>query len=256
VGSWAGPFAFTTCNPNGIGDFSENFDDSSNLPGCWNMIKSPDTEIYFLPYGISSSNCAELRNIIGHDKEIFLITPYLADLSAGTHKLQFYAKGLMVNQETLEVGTISDPTDPSTFTSVETIPHTTNYQEHVVQFNNPTSDMFVAFKATFEMNSFIQIDNIVWESILKSAEADPLPGFRIYPNPVFGGSFFIASPGLSSSEVEVSLYDLLGKKVQNIQGKAGIDNHIEISTKGLQTGVYIMELLYEGKKHARKLIIE
>ena len=60
--------------------------------------------------------------------EMYAITPALTDLSAGTHRMKFFAKKSA--GATLEIGTMTDPTDAGTFTSVEIISATTTHDAH------------------------------------------------------------------------------------------------------------------------------
>lgn len=165
---WVGPFSFTTpCES--FGEFSENFDSLNygEIPNCWGKIVNSTgyASVGVATYDSNSDpNNMELYCSGDADAELFLITPVLTDLPSGTHRMRFYAKAPAA--ATLEIGTMSNLNDSSTFTLVETIATTENYQEFIVFFNTETTDNYIAFRGTFTGTYYgINIDDITWEAI-------------------------------------------------------------------------------------------
>lgn len=178
---WSEPFSFTTlCAP--FGDFSEFFDTTptGEVPMCWSNIVNSTSDFAsadIIGYGsFSAPNNVELYNSDDQSAELLLITPELIDLPSQDHQIRFYADGgFSPTDITLEVGTLTDPADASTFTVIETIPLVDGYEEHIVQFVDPTTDGYVAFRATYASTfNSLNIDDVYWEPIPSCPKPDNL----------------------------------------------------------------------------------
>jgi hypothetical protein len=75
-----------------------------------------------------------------------------------------------------------------------------------------------------------------------------IAGLKIYPNPVSNGTLFIETA--ANAEKTVTVFDVLGKQVLNTTTS---DNAVNVA--GLHAGVYIVNILEEGKTATRKLVI-
>lgn len=166
---WAGPYGFTTaCGA--VGDFTEGFESfaTSSDPLCWSekIVNTTSTPYIYVSSSDTHTGTRALRmgNSGDATAQLYAITPMLTDLPSQNHRIKFYAKG---NPNiTFEVGTMSDPTNASTFTSVQTLPLTTSHQEFIVNFNQATTNSYIAFKASFTSTYyFVSLDDIVWEPI-------------------------------------------------------------------------------------------
>tara|TARA_B110000091_G_scaffold94469_1_gene103074 strand:- start:338 stop:2068 length:1731 start_codon:yes stop_codon:yes gene_type:complete len=92
-----------------------------------------------------------------------------------------------------------------------------------------------------------------WEDVTAaslSVVQNEIEGFTVYPNPVNGDEFSITS--LSNSERNVQIYDILGKQVY---AKNVLANE-RVNVTNLNTGIYILKVLEEGKTATRKLVIQ
>lgn len=165
--TWTGPFAFTTaCNPSG--SFTEDFETTSvdNMPICWNSILNTTSQYAVVETddlgAHSLQNCLKMYNYDDVVAELYAVLPELVDLSSGTYQLRFYAKASA--GATLEVGTITDPMDETTYTFVQTVATSTTYQEFTVPFYQVTTDSHIAFKTSHSgMLETIRIDDVIWE---------------------------------------------------------------------------------------------
>ncbi len=83
-----------------------------------------------------------------------------------------------------------------------------------------------------------------------SVVKNDIEGFAIYPNPVNNGEFMMNS--LSNMERSVQIYDLLGKQVY---AKNVLPNET-VKVMNLNSGVYILKVIEEGKTASRKLVIQ
>lgn len=81
-----------------------------------------------------------------------------------------------------------------------------------------------------------------------SVVKNEIEGFAVYPNPVNNGEFMINS--LSNTVRNVQIYDLLGKQVYV---KNVLPNET-IKVVNLNSGIYILKVIEEGKTATRKLI--
>jgi hypothetical protein len=76
-----------------------------------------------------------------------------------------------------------------------------------------------------------------------------IEGLNFYPNPVSNGKIYITSK--SSLEKEVTIFDVLGKKV--IQT---VINSKELNISSLSPGVYIIKIKEDEATATRKLIVK
>jgi len=163
----------TLCLP--FGALSQNFDAATTgtTPLCWTGIEvsgnTSFTNVGVVNYNVSSTpNAYELYNSQFTDADIMLVSPPLADLPAGTYRMRFKAVG--ATGYTLSVGTMTDSSDPSTYTEVQSVSLSNSYSSYVVEFTGASGD-FVAFRhglaGTYQT---IHIDDIVWEPIPACAD--------------------------------------------------------------------------------------
>jgi hypothetical protein len=81
-------------------------------------------------------------------------------------------------------------------------------------------------------------------------------GFSLYPSPTKDGLFTISTVGINNEEVNISIYDILGKKVLTMNENLSNDGKLGINASSLNSGVYIVELIQNKNKYSSKLIIE
>jgi hypothetical protein len=172
---WVGPITFTTlCNAFTV-PYSENFDTYStgsttnnNTPDCWTYLES----FGGLGYGYIASTTPNsgTRNFYLYNSgdstgEYLLVSPQTTALSSGLNRTRFFARSTSSLGYTVEVGTMSDVTDPTTFTIISSVTLTSTYTEYT--FDIPTgTDTFLAFRhglgGTYRA---IYLDDIVVEAI-------------------------------------------------------------------------------------------
>jgi len=174
--AWAGPVAFTTLCAPFTATYTQNFDAVSipNLPNCWtNIVQS--TSSLAVVRTVTSNNPTSTPNQIemynsataGATSHLMLVSPAFTDLAAGTNWLKFKARR-GTNEETMTVGTLSDPSDPTTFTPITTINNlTTIHQEYYIPFDTYAgTDSHIAFRHDNSTQTrYIYIDDVVWEPI-------------------------------------------------------------------------------------------
>ncbi len=97
------------------------------------------------------------------------------------------------------------------------------------------------------------IDNFVIEGTL-SREENQFEQFAVYPNPSNGKFNIVLS---TTDKVNVQLFDMRGRSVFNkLYNSNGISFNQQIDLSSLSSGVYILNVESNGKKDARRIIIE
>ena len=163
---------FTTCDE--VGDFVENFDGlaaTGLIPGCWSRVLSNGVST-FATVGSSTTNFSAPYSISLYNSDspatsnIMLVTPFINNLSAGTNRLRFVARN-STDSEDVIVGTMSNPSDASTFTPLETVDINGTFAQYIVDFTGYTgTDDYIAIKRlSTSTYTYVYIDNFVWEAL-------------------------------------------------------------------------------------------
>lgn len=190
VWSFAGTFK-TACSTF-TAPYTENFDTTStgnstnnNAPSCWAYLESAS----FAGYGYvvasnnySAPNSYYLYNSSGTTGSQMLVSPPTVNLSNGTKRVRFYAKA-GGSGYTLLVGTLSNPTDPASFTQIgSAIALTTTHTQYTV--NIPAgSDLQLAFKHGMGANNrSIYLDNITVQDIPSCVEPTAVTSSNVTAN--------------------------------------------------------------------------
>ncbi|MCD4745874.1 MAG: fibronectin type III domain-containing protein, partial [Bacteroidales bacterium] len=151
--------------------FLENFDGVTPpaLPDCWSKLEITSSGYVqtYANYYYSSPNCVRMRKTNLSD-QCLLITPELSDLTSQSNRIRFQGQALTSVQDII-VGTMSDPTDESTFTAYQTITLSLNfYTEYIVNFdaNYTLTDKYIALKdGSTSIYRIMTIDDFVYEPI-------------------------------------------------------------------------------------------
>ena len=174
VSTWVGPYTFTTLCDAYTATFSENFDGvtTPDLPACWNsLINTPSTTYSSVTSSTTQSSSADnsikLYNSSATSSEnILLITPNFSDLTSQSNRIKFKAH---MDGSGLEIGTMTDLTDESTYTSYQTIAENAGvWTEYTIDFDGNYTDNnnYIVFRHSCE-NTYdnIYIDDFVYEPI-------------------------------------------------------------------------------------------
>lgn len=123
------------------------------------------------PVPLSAPNQARFDVVSGgstfSNDTIILITPPIFDLNTGLNRVRF--SGTTIGGQDIIVGTMTDPTNKSTFRTIATVgPLLPTYQEYSVNVTNFTGGVaYLAFKyfGTSTSQDDGYIDNVYWEAI-------------------------------------------------------------------------------------------
>ncbi len=168
--SWTGPDNFTTSCAALTASYSQNFDQvtAPDLPNCWSaaLVQGASAFVNTVTTGNphSAPNHAYLYNGSATSGNILLISPQFSDLTSHSNQIRFYAYA--DNTADLIIGTMSDPTDQSTFTAFQTVELTGTYTEYSIVFgtNYTLTDQYIAFRHGLNtIHTTIYIDDFVYE---------------------------------------------------------------------------------------------
>ena len=176
--AWTGPFAFTTLCGTYTAPYAENFDayNSSAVPNCWNIIENGTTTA--VDASTTSSNALSaprsfrLYNSNDNTSTNFIaaITPTFTDLTSQLNRIRFSMRGSSTGtNHDLVIGTITDVTDATTFTPLDTITNIDDtYTEYIRNFDASYTgtDLNIAFRIiTDGTYKSIHIDDFHYEAI-------------------------------------------------------------------------------------------
>ncbi len=170
--TWSGPITFRTlCDA--VGSINENFDSVTTpaLPDCWGKILRGTTLSTFATVTTTGTTLNSAPNSVAlynsssattTTDDIILVSPYLSNLNAGTHRLKFYAR----TTGSIQVGTLNNNTASAVFTPFQTVATTATSTLYVVDFSTYTgTDTFIGFRHNAGTYITIYIDDVVWEPI-------------------------------------------------------------------------------------------
>ncbi|KQS91426.1 hypothetical protein ASG21_02810 [Chryseobacterium sp. Leaf394] len=154
--------------------YTENFDTTStgsssnpNAPSCWAYTENSGfagSGYVTTSTPVSSPNIYLLTNSTATTGNQMLVSPQTTALSDGTKRVKFFARGGAANYS-VQIGTMTNPSDASTFTAFNTTNLTTTNTQYTV--NIPTGGTeYLAFRHNLGGTSrSIYLDNITVEAI-------------------------------------------------------------------------------------------
>ena len=160
-----------------VTDFSQNFDSSLSLPVCWAKVGSLGlASVQANANNTSSPNVLYIYSSSSTNQAVVSMPP-VSNAGDGTHRLRFNARGNFTAGDTLEVGYLTDPTDATTFVSVQSF--TTSSNTTYDTFNAylgtaPGTNEYLAFRHSGTVGYSILIDDVNWEVAPSCAEPSSL----------------------------------------------------------------------------------
>lgn len=194
VSTWVGPYTFTTlCEPF-TASYTQNFDAEStpDINVCWSTILENPTTTYAniitsTTESVSASNSVRFYNSSDSTSDFYLVSPNFSDLD-NTKRVVFQLyqnQGTSDDGDVVEVGTMTDPSDASTYTTFQTITYEERTEDSwtniVVNFDTYAgTDNYVAIKINFGGTyNYYYIDNFVYEEIPSCLEPSDLTATNI-----------------------------------------------------------------------------
>lgn len=228
------------CQP--MATIDENFDAFTTFPAnCWGASQVPSSAMMMIAGG-----AIQLYSFMMPNTPIYIVTPELATID-GTHSLSFEVSSISAGGTELQVGTLTDQDDFSTFTAVgDAITPESGQIYTTASIPAQAGHKYVAIKFTPNGNhKAIVIDNIKWQPTTVGVADFTENSVSVYPNPV-ADQLYIES---ATTIQNVELFDMLGNSVL----KSYKSDVINISH--LPTGMYLTYIKDEqGNTQVRKIV--
>lgn len=186
---WNGPFAFVSaCEA--VAEFSENFDtyDYAANPTCWKQIKngtgsSQSSYVRVTDYNfVSASRALQIYNEnSGTAANLMIAAPLVNNLTAGTHRLKFYARSGSGVQN-IQFGTLDNNTNEAVFTELDNVDVSNVYEEYAIDYTAyEGTDTYIAIRYNGTQYSSAFLDNIRWELAPSCADVSDIaiPGTSV-----------------------------------------------------------------------------
>jgi hypothetical protein len=189
---WEGPFTFTTlCAPYTISSmYNENWDamTDGDLPNCWNVTGTGSglTFQVFLPATWSTAAYSTPNYTVistANAADVTAVSPMFSDLPGNNAQVRFRANTLSSwSSPQLIVGTMTTPSDPNSFTAVDTLTLMNSWDEYTIALPVvPSNHYHVGFRvysATGSTYLQVGIDDFAYEvqpSCVPPSNATALP---------------------------------------------------------------------------------
>ena len=227
-----------------------------SLPSCWGKISGtdfpgiyPQSGNWYIALRFKQTGIAVLPEI----------STDLIPVSRLT--LSFVAKvSSSPSDAMVEVGVMSDPDDPATFTAVHEISDIPTYYESynfsLDSYNG--NGAYVAIRHTADANYYTFIDNVTLQytdTLIDEVEDYTFQdiGFLLYPNPAHDYvDVRVIAPGISILGVEV--YDVYGNVVRIVETMYTSSLQTRINLSGLVDGVYFLRVQTENGAITKKMV--
>lgn len=231
----------------------EAFEDDELAEKCWTVNSTGPfinidgtTDKYVSFYSFTSAGVAA-----------YLISPELTTID-GAHKLSFDTVKQLASapgNTTIQVGTVSDLADMTTFVGLETIytaaAESATYSNIVIPATE--NHKYIAFKITADgAHVAIELDNITWTEVVAGLEDLNKTSFSIYPNPTADKNVTISHN--LDTKGSVNIYSITGAKVYSGELNASGAQNLNLSS--LTAGMYIVKIEAGNYSESKKLIIQ
>ena len=170
--TWTGPVYFKTeCDAFTVPYF-ENFDayisggsTNPNVPDCWTNYDGGAGFCYIgSSFAYSAPRSYYMNNSSDTSGDYMLISPNTISLSSGLNRTRFFARSGSNGYE-VQVGTMTDKTDPTTFTLISTIALTNVHTQYVVSIPTGTDQYLVFRHGLGGTYRTLYLDDIIVEAI-------------------------------------------------------------------------------------------
>lgn len=221
--------------------FLEDFETFTTFPeNCWTSNKKApyinlDTDAQ------TGNHSINLYSFFSATDPVYLVSPEVSTID-GQHLLSFDITGVEANATTttLQVGTLSDPADFTTFSAVGTAfnPTVGNHSTAVIPAN--PGHKYVAIKYTPNaVHQALFIDNIEWKAATASTGRFDPGSVKIYPNPTTGLFYIDTQADLQTVEI----YNTAGQCILKTAKR-------EVDLSRAADGLYIVVIRTPDGAHA------
>lgn len=224
-----------------VATFNEDFSTFTTFPeNCWtgNLPSYPTTSI-------TSTQTLQLYSG-NQPTDVIVVSPEVSTID-GQHKLVFDIISVTNPTTTVEIGTMIDNADFSTFSSIGTpfTPVVGSYSTAVIPATAGHKYVAIKFIHGGGHGKVLELDNIKWTTSANVSKFDTNK-VTVYPNPTSG--IFNIDSELNIAQIEV--FNSIGQKVLTTTNK-------EINLQNAANGLYFVTVTTnEGTQGTYKLIKE
>lgn len=227
-----------------IETFDVTFDDFENFPAnCWSSNDS--SEHTFTVIEEDSNKMLQVYSGFA-EEEVYIISPEMVSID-GAHSVSYEVISITQPGTTLQIGTMSDPSDVSTFVVAEDAVDTSVgvYTSQLV--SSVEGHKYVAIKYVHNGgHKLLKLDNIKWIVPASTGQFDRNQ-VKLYPNSTRDLIYIDTDLNLQTIEV----YNNLGQRILTTNGA---DNSVDLSAQ--PAGVYIFRLQTVDGQNAEYKVIK
>lgn len=238
---WEPSTSNNPCLP--ISSLDEDFETFTKLPeNCWETNKkSPQIDIDIDKS--TGNHSVSLYSFMSANDPIYLVSPELSNID-GNHLLEFDILKSNASSSAIEIGTMTDNNDYTTFSKVGGSINPIVGKHASIKVPANPGHKYVAIKyIPNNVHQAIYIDNIKWTTTADKANF-VLNDVKIYPNPTSG--IFNIDTELDIKQIEV--YNAQGQKVLKTDSRF-------VDLKDAGSGLYIITITTnDGTQGSYKLI--
>ena len=226
-----------------VATIDEDFETFTTFPeNCWLSNKtSPMAELD--SNATSGNHFISLYSFMSANEPIYLVSPELSTID-GNHLLEFDIVSTNAPLSNIEVGTMTNNTDFSTFLPVGTSFNPTVATHSSAFIPASAGHKYIAIKYIPNgQHQAVSIDNVKWKTTASSPKFDTSK-VMVYPNPTSG----IINVDSTLNIAQVEIYNATGQKVLTTTNK-------EINLQSAANGLYFVTVTTnEGLQGTYKII--
>ena len=231
------------------------------LPDCWSSVAPGGMVIgnrNTAGEANSGINYISVYVSIFNNQDGYIITPKLSTID-GAHEADFMIKS-SIPGATYELGTMSDPTDSATFTSLGSpVALSTTYTNVNTGAVAASSDEYFAIRFTASVqHSVIRIDDFKWQEASLSVNELATTSFSVYPNPSLDKKInLVYDSSLDANDNKVIIYTTMGQVVFKADLTSSSSVHTKtIDLSQLNSGVYLLQFSSGDYTITKKIILK
>jgi len=233
-----------TANPcTAVQTFLETFDTFTAFPeNCWtaNYPNYPTVDLN------GTTNKAIQLYSGNQPNDIILVSPEVSTID-GQHQLVFDIVSTNGAGTTVQIGTMTDNTDFSTFAAVGApfTPSVGSHSTQAIPANAGHKYVAIRFIHGGGHGKVLVVDNVEWKQVTASADKFDDDKVKIYPNPTTGMFFIDTDIDVKSIEI----YNTSGQRILKTNQK-------NINLENASNGLYIVNVYAADGTHASYKIIK
>lgn len=257
---------------------NENFDEITTsgspatgaLPSGWTTGANSAFKVYGIenlhPHGDSPNNACSVEMNSSHTADT-LIMPAISPIDANTkmslayrfvNKASYPNTGYQlvsgdqisidayIGTSWTNVATINSTTNPTPLNTYTTYTYACSACGSLAGFGITSIKirMDVARATSATSDWYLDIDNVIVGDNIAGIEYNALnpPALLVYPNPNNGNFTVWLKNYQANNPVEVSVYNYLGQKVKTVSAEGAVNNQVNVSSLGLDKGMYLVEV--------------